>query len=46
MEIYKDPLPQKENENETAENRVTSPFRNTQSQTLFALVGSGVNYLH
>jgi hypothetical protein len=32
--------------NETAENRVTNPFRNTQSQTLFPVVGSGVNYLH
>jgi hypothetical protein len=45
MEIYKDPLLRK-NENETAENRVTSPFRNTQSQTLFPLVGSRINYLH
>jgi hypothetical protein len=36
----------RKNENGTAENRVTSPFWNTQSQTLFPLVGSGVNYLH
>jgi hypothetical protein len=41
----KTPLLRK-NENETAENRVTSPFRNTQSQTLFPLVGSRINYLH